>query len=40
MSTYRGYTIEQLGPTSFRAAGTMHGSIWSAMCYIDELLSP
>lgn len=36
---YRGYEIVQLGETSFRAAGTLHGSIWSAQCYIDELLA-
>lgn len=40
VSTHRGYTIEKTGPTSFKAAGAMHGSAWSAICYIDELLSP
>lgn len=40
LSTYRGYDIWQYGPTSFKAAGAMHGSVWSAKCYIDELLSP
>lgn len=40
VSTHRGYEIWQLGPTSYRAAGTLHGSVWSAVCYIDELLSP
>lgn len=40
VSTHRGYTIEKIGPTSFKAAGARHGSVWSAICYIDELLSP
>ena len=40
VSTYSGYDIHKLGPTSYEAAGTSHGSVWSAKCYIDDLLSP
>lgn len=40
VSTYRGYAIYQAGPTSYRAAGAYHGSIFSAMGYIDELFQP
>lgn len=40
VSNYRGYAITKLGETSYEAAGTKHGSIWSAKCYIDELLAP
>lgn len=39
-TTYRGYLITEVGPTNFLAAGTGHGSLWSAKCYIDELLAP
>ena len=40
VSTHRGYKIFKKGPTSFKAAGAWHGSVWSAICYIDELLTP
>lgn len=40
VTSHRGYEIWQHGETSFRAAGARHGSCWSAICYIDELLSP
>lgn len=40
ISTHRGYAIHKLGEGSYQAAGTSHGSVWSAICYIDELLSP
>ena len=40
VDTYRGYTITKIAEKSYKAAGSMHGSIWSAICYIDELLSP
>jgi hypothetical protein len=39
ISTYRGYDIYKYGPTHFEAAGARHGSIQSAVIYIDELLS-
>lgn len=39
ITTYRGFSIEKHGDTSFKAAGSFHGSVWSAKCYIDELLS-
>ena len=39
LKVYRGYEIWQTGPTSFRAADNDHGSLWSATCYIDELLA-
>lgn len=40
VSTYRGYVITKIAETNYSAAGTNHGSIWSAICYIDELLTP
>ena len=40
ISEYRGFSIFKIAETNYRAAGSNHGSIWSAQCYIDELLSP
>lgn len=37
---YRGYKIYKVGDTHFTAAGGSHGSVWSAISYIDELLQP
>ena len=39
ISVYRGYAITMLGKNKYNAAGTTHGTVWSAVCYIDELLS-
>lgn len=37
--TYRGYEITTDG-TTFYAAGAKFNTAWSAITYIDELLSP
>lgn len=39
-STYRGFIIIRVTPNTYNTAGASHGSMWSARCYIDELLSP
>ena len=39
VSTHRGYPITTDG-TTFYAAGARFNSAWSAVGYIDELLSP
>ena len=39
VSTHRGYQITTDG-TTFYAAGARFNSAWSAIVYIDDLLSP